>query len=356
MPAVDALTRLPDGSMALALEYVDGRPLDELAPDEIDADLLDAVWREVGGMHRAGSRTGRCAPPTSSSPTGGPSSSTSASAPSRRRPRLQAIDRAELLVSLADARRRRSRSSRRPRGAIGADDARGRRAVPAAARPLGRDPQAGVEGAAAGAPRRRSPTITGEEPAPLERLVRVRARTLVMIAALTAAFYVLLPQLADVGDSVDALGAANWWWLVVCVVMSLVTYVAAAIGLAGGVPEPLPFVAQPRRADGVVVRQPGHAGQRRRDGAQPALPAEGRRRPRDGVTGIGLNVAGRRDRPPRAALRVRRVGGAERHQQLQDPDRAARSSSSSRSCSRSSASPSRRDGDGASSAPTCSAS
>ena len=77
---------------------------------------------------------------------------------------------------------------------------------------------------------------TGEAPAPLEQLVRVRARTLVTIAALTAAFYVLLPQLADVGDSVDALGSANFAWLAVCVVMSIGTYVAAAIGLRAASP------------------------------------------------------------------------------------------------------------------------
>ena len=71
--------------------------------------------------------------------------------------------------------------------------------------------------------------------------MRVRARTLVTIAALTAAFYVLLPQLADVGDSVDALGSANFGWLAVCVVMSIGTYVGAAVALSGGVPEHLPF-------------------------------------------------------------------------------------------------------------------
>ena len=46
---------------------------------------------------------------------------------------------------------------------------------------------------------------TGTEPAPVERLVRVKVRTLVTIAALTGAFYVLLPQLAHVGDSFTAL-------------------------------------------------------------------------------------------------------------------------------------------------------
>jgi len=85
-------------------------------------------------------------------------------------------------------------------------------------------------------------TASGEEPAPLEPLIRVRPRTVFMIAAIVGAFYVLLPQLANVGDSFEAIGDANWAWIVVCVVMSLLTYVASAIGMSGGVSEPLPFV------------------------------------------------------------------------------------------------------------------
>ena len=70
--------------------------------------------------------------------------------------------------------------------------------------------------------------------------MRVRPRTLLMVAALALAFYVLLPQLANVGDSVRAMRDANWGWLAVAVVFSLLTYVASAVGMAGGVPDPLP--------------------------------------------------------------------------------------------------------------------
>ena len=61
--------------------------------------------------------------------------------------------------------------------------------------------------------------------------------------------------------------------------MSLVTYVAGRDRLGGWHPAATAVRRQRRSADGVVVRQPGHAGQRRRDGAQRPLPAEGRRRP-----------------------------------------------------------------------------
>ena len=78
-----------------------------------------------------------------------------------------------------------------------------RRRVPAAARPLRGDAQADASKSLLQDPARpTSPRSTGQEPEPLERLVRVRPRTLVMIATLTGAFYFLLPQLANVDDSI----------------------------------------------------------------------------------------------------------------------------------------------------------
>ena len=116
---------------------------------------------------------------------------------------------------------------------------------------------------------------TGRRREPLERLVRVRPRTLLMIATLTGAFYLLLPQLANVDDSFAALRAANWAWLAGCVAMSGLTYVAA--GRHDGRRAASPAVRADRRGPvGVVVRQPGDAGQRRRDGAERPLHAEGR--------------------------------------------------------------------------------
>jgi undecaprenyl-diphosphatase len=62
------------------------------------------------------------------------------------------------------------------------------------------------------------------------------------MAALVGAFYILLPQLANVGDSFVALRSANWGWVAVAIVMSIVTYVAAAVCTMGSVPERLPFL------------------------------------------------------------------------------------------------------------------
>ena len=131
---------------------------------------------------------------------------------------------------------------------------------------------------------------TGVEPVALERLVRVRPRTLIMIATLTGAFYVLLPQLANVDESISALGSANWGWLAGVLVASGITYVAAGIGMMGGVREDLPFVptVQVALASSFVNRvTPANVGgmalnvrYMQKAGIAPA----------DAVTGVGLNV------------------------------------------------------------------
>ena len=47
---------------------------------------------------------------------------------------------------------------------------------------------------------------TGVEPAPLARLDRIRPRTAMSLVAFVVAFYVLLPQLGDFGDTAGASG------------------------------------------------------------------------------------------------------------------------------------------------------
>ena len=70
------------------------------------------------------------------------------------------------------------------------------------------------------------------------QLRRVRPRTLIMIIVGSIAGYVLLSQLAQV-DLATLLTTANWEWLLVALLLSLVTYVGAAWSLSGFVPERL---------------------------------------------------------------------------------------------------------------------
>jgi undecaprenyl-diphosphatase len=238
-PQVRLLTELADGSIVLALSFVDGSRLDELASEAMNDQLLDATWREVEALHglRMAHRALRAANVLVT--TDGPAIIDLGFGEESATPRMQAIDRAELLSSLAVL--------------VGTD-----RAVASAARVVDPVTLAAtvpyLQPLALSAATRKQvsksllaelraavSTATGVEPAPLESLIRVRPRTIFMIAALVGAFYVLLPQLANVDDSFKAIRHANWAWLVVCVLMSLLTYVASAIGMDGGVAEHLPF-------------------------------------------------------------------------------------------------------------------
>ena len=240
-PDVEVLTALPDGSMLLALRYVDGPRLDTLSPEEVGDDLLDSLWAEVRALHgvglahrslRVGNILVEAGRPVVMDLSFGQASADS---------RLLAIDRAELLASLA--------------ALVGPD-----RSIASATRVIGPADLAAAEpflqplALSASTRRQVSKPIlhglragvavaTGEEPAPLERLARVRLRTLLTILALTGAFYVLLPQLASVDNSLKALGSANWAWLLVAVAMSVATDVGAAIRIGGAVPLRLPLVA-----------------------------------------------------------------------------------------------------------------
>ena len=289
-PSLRAVVALPDGSMVLAMDDVGGSRLDALAAEDIGTGLLDDVWRQVGALHASGLSHGALrAANVLVTPDGravlidlgaGTAASTS---------RAKAIDRAELLASSA--------------AVVGADAA-----VASAARVISADDLAAampfLQPLALSAATRRAASkstlkslrgsiaeATGHEQAPLERLIRVRPRTLVMIATLTGAFYVLLPQLANVDESISALGSANWWWLAGAVAMSGFTYVFAAVGMIGGVREHLPFVPTLQVALGssfvnrVTPANVGGMALNVRYMQKAGIP------PAEAVTGVGLNVA-----------------------------------------------------------------
>ncbi|SNS24980.1 undecaprenyl-diphosphatase [Geodermatophilus saharensis] len=80
----------------------------------------------------------------------------------------------------------------------------------------------------------------------LARLERIRPRTLLVVAVLALAGYLLLPQLGDVPGMVRRVRDADWDWASVVVAASVLTYVGAALSLAGAVParlRPVPLFA-----------------------------------------------------------------------------------------------------------------
>jgi glycosyltransferase 2 family protein len=67
---------------------------------------------------------------------------------------------------------------------------------------------------------------------------RIKPRTLIMIVVGTIAAYVLLTQLASI-DVPTLFANANWWWLLVGVGLTVITFIASAWSLSGFVPEHL---------------------------------------------------------------------------------------------------------------------
>jgi glycosyltransferase 2 family protein len=69
----------------------------------------------------------------------------------------------------------------------------------------------------------------------------VQIREVVMVAALALAVYLLIPQLADVCGVWSSIEHADWLWALGALGASALTFVAAAIGLMGAVPQRLPL-------------------------------------------------------------------------------------------------------------------
>jgi len=93
---------------------------------------------------------------------------------------------------------------------------------------------------------------------------RLRWRTVVVGLTLAAAVYVLLPQLADLPSMMQSVRGADWRWVLAVVAASILTYVGAAMGLAGGTPGRVPVgraLLVALSSSFVVLVAPGAIGQ-----------------------------------------------------------------------------------------------
>jgi uncharacterized membrane protein YbhN (UPF0104 family)/membrane-associated phospholipid phosphatase len=69
----------------------------------------------------------------------------------------------------------------------------------------------------------------------------VRPRALVTMLFLGGAIYLLLPQLADLPETLGLLRDANWWWLALAVFTGMLAIVLSAVSLLGSCDTHLPF-------------------------------------------------------------------------------------------------------------------
>jgi uncharacterized membrane protein YbhN (UPF0104 family)/membrane-associated phospholipid phosphatase len=239
-PAVLTAAPTDDGHALLVQQHVAGQTLDRLDPARVDDRLLAAVWAEVARLHaaRIAHRDLRGAN-VQVDPDGRPWLVDFGFGEAAASPRRLAGDIAELLASLACV--------------VGAD-----RAVDSAIRVLG--PQVVAEAlpllqpaALAAATRtglkarpgllvelrERAAAAAGTEPPPLEPLIRLRPGTLLLVVAAGFAVHLLLPQVGELRQTLGALQAARWDWLAVGLLLTVASYLAAAVAQLGAVDPPL---------------------------------------------------------------------------------------------------------------------
>ncbi len=242
VPSVDKVIKAGGGTALLVTERVDGSSLGQLPAQRISDDLLQRLWADVDTLHRAGIahrslRAANVMVDRDMLPWLTDFSFSELAATQRQ----QDLDLAELLASLAIL--------------VGAD-----RAVSSAAAIIGAERLADavplLQPLALSAATRHAiahhdgllkqtrtaaAAASGLTSQPLARLQRVRPRTLLAIAAAAGAFYLILPQLAQVSSSWHALQSVQWAWLPAIIAASALTYLASAAALIGAVPGPVPF-------------------------------------------------------------------------------------------------------------------
>jgi uncharacterized membrane protein YbhN (UPF0104 family) len=237
VPAVRQVIKTADGSVVLAMDSVEGSSLDLIPAQRVDDVMIRQLWAQVDALHRAriAHRSLRAANVVVDG-TARPWIVDFSFAELGATPRQIALDVAELLASLAVI--------------AGAD-----RAVAGAAAVIGPDQvaaavpllqplalSAGTRRAIAGQEglltrTRQAAAASGRTDTDLARIQRVRPRTLLAVAALAGAFYFLLPSLAQVQSSWQAVQSADWAWVPLVITLSAVTYLASAIALMGAVPQ-----------------------------------------------------------------------------------------------------------------------
>src|SRR6266516_538312 len=241
VPRVERVVRAADGTALLVMERVDGCSLEQTPAAQISDELLHGLWAEVDRLHRAGIAHRGLRAANVMVDGGGRARITDFSfSDLASTQRQRDLDVAELVASLSVL--------------VGPD-----RAVSSAAAVIGAPAVAAAVPllqplALSAATRRaiarrdgllakaRSAAMTAgaADDQPMARLQRVRPRTLLTIAAMAGAFYLVLPKLAQVSSGWQALQSADWAWLPVIIAASAVTYLASAAALIGSVPIWLP--------------------------------------------------------------------------------------------------------------------
>jgi membrane-associated phospholipid phosphatase len=242
VPPVRAATTVGEDLALLARGCVEGISLGELPGPQIDDAVLLAVWQQLAALHSVGVDLGRLRLDSFVAGVDGrvwvvdvATGGTDGGAD------RFVHDHAELCVAVAD----RCGARRAARSAIAALDADGLRQLAKHLVPLKLSPASRKTGARDGLleqVRAELAEAAGMAPPTVVSPVRVAA----LLAALVAV-NLLLPQIAKVGVTIDALRQARWGWASAIVAASGVTYLAAAVSLMGAAGRRMPIGRRWRR-------------------------------------------------------------------------------------------------------------
>ena len=242
VPSVDRVIRAGGDTVLLVTQWVDGSSMERLPAERIGDDLLVRLWGEADKLHRAGiaHRSLRTANVVVGD-TGQPYLVDFGFSELAATQRQMDLDVAELLASLACM----VGEDRAVDTAVGVLGAHGVAPAVPLLQPLAlsaatRHAVAAHDGLLKRT-RSKAADASGQPADELARVQRVRPRTLLAIAAAAAAFYIVLPQLAQVQSGWHALQHAHWAWVPVVIAFSVLTYLASAISLMGTVTIRLPF-------------------------------------------------------------------------------------------------------------------
>jgi uncharacterized protein (TIRG00374 family) len=240
-----ALAEVDPAGMLLVFDYVDGPPLSGLGPDLVTDQLLRRVWglvvalRSVRIAHRD-LHLGHIL----LSPTGEPVLVDFGFAEIAARDTQLRADIAELLCSTAI-------EVGPERAAQAAVDVLGPEVIADA---LPRLQKLALSSHTRKAVSRHDDLLpqlqsavqhaTGVDDVRYEELARIAPRKVLGIVVFAVALYALLPQLADVNDLRAELAGINAAWIVPMVLAQCLTYVGAAIGLVGSVPDRVRFIPE----------------------------------------------------------------------------------------------------------------
>jgi uncharacterized membrane protein YbhN (UPF0104 family)/tRNA A-37 threonylcarbamoyl transferase component Bud32 len=240
-PAFLGLARIDDGSMVLAYEGLDARSLADVADEELTDELLAGIWQQVDRLHqrRVAHRDLRLAN-VMLARDGSPWIIDFGFSELAAWDELLASDVAELIMSTA-LKVGPERAVRAAVGGVGCESV---------ARAASRLQPLALSGATRAAVHRRKgfdsevrdevASACAIGPVELERVERVSPRALLMFLFGGVATYVLIHQLTDVGNLVEQVGDLDWAWVPAIVFLSFLSYVGAALSLAGSVPRRLP--------------------------------------------------------------------------------------------------------------------